>query len=81
MVILKMKVDNMWERIEKSRSNGFGLEVKRRIMPRNVFFIFGLYDEYYGKAEQARQIIKSELNDIFTKVDILVTSNFSVYCI
>lgn len=33
----------------------------------------GYYDEYYGKAEQARQIIKSELNDIFTKVDILVT--------
>jgi aspartyl-tRNA(Asn)/glutamyl-tRNA(Gln) amidotransferase subunit A len=67
------EVDNMWERIEKSRSNGFGLEVKRRIMLGTYSLSSGYYDEYYGKAEQARQIIKSELNDIFTKVDILVT--------
>ena len=67
------EVDNMWERIEKSRSKGFGLEVKRRIMLGTYSLSSGYYDEYYGKAEQARQIIKSELNDIFTKVDILVT--------
>ena len=33
----------------------------------------GYYDEYYGKAEMTRQLIKKELNSVFDKVDILVT--------
>ena len=67
------KVDNMWDRIEKSRSNGFGLEVKRRIMLGTYSLSSGYYDEYYGKAERTRQIIKKELNKIFDKIDILIT--------
>ncbi len=66
-------VDSMWDRIESSRSSGFGLEVKRRIMLGTYSLSSGYYDEYYGKAEMTRQLIKKELNSVFDKVDILVT--------
>ena len=58
------QVSSMWERIENSRSKGFGIEVKRRIMLGTYALSSGYYDEYYGKAEQVRQLIKQELNDI-----------------
>ena len=48
-------VDSMWDRIESSRSSGFGLEVKRRIMLGTYSLSSGYYDEYYGKAEMTRQ--------------------------
>ncbi len=67
------QVDSMWDRIEKSRSNGFGLEVKRRIMLGTYSLSSGYYDEYYGKAEKTRQIIKKELNKVFDEIDILIT--------
>ena len=67
------QVDSMWDRIEKSRSNGFGLEVKRRIMLGTYSLSSGYYDEYYGKAEETRQIIKKELNKVFDEIDILIT--------
>ena len=67
------QVSSMWERIENSRSKGFGIEVKRRIMLGTYALSSGYYDEYYGKAEQIRQLIKQELNDVFKKVDCLIT--------
>jgi len=67
------QVSSMWERIENSRSKGFGIEVKRRIMLGTYALSSGYYDEYYGKAEQVRQLIKQELNDVFKKVDCLIT--------
>ena len=56
-----------------SRSEGFGDEVKRRILLGNYALSSGYYDAYYGKAMGLRQKIREEYAEIFTKCDIIVT--------
>ena len=65
--------DNMWEAMERTRQQGFGLEVKRRIMLGAYALSSGYYDAYYLKAQQVRTLIRQEFNQVFQQVDALVT--------
>ena len=56
-----------------SRTEGFGDEVKRRIIRGTYVLSSGYYDAYYKKAQQVRTLIKNEFNKIFEKYDILIT--------
>lgn len=65
--------DSYEELIMHSRAEGFGDEVKRRILLGNYALSSGYYDAYYGKAMALRQLIRKEYNDIFEKCDIILT--------
>lgn len=58
---------------ELSRSNGFGLEAKRRIMIGTYVLSSGYYDAYYKKAQTVRTKLISECNKAFEQVDFLVS--------
>ncbi len=58
---------------EKSRAEGFGAEVKRRILLGTHVLSSGYYDAYYGKAELARNKMREELTKVFQTVDIILT--------
>jgi aspartyl-tRNA(Asn)/glutamyl-tRNA(Gln) amidotransferase subunit A len=57
----------------KSRSQGFGPEVKRRIMLGTYALSAGYYDAYYKKGQQARTLIKRDFDEAFKSVDIIAT--------
>ena len=57
----------------KTRSEGFGEEVKRRIMLGTYALSSGYYDAYYLKAQKVRTLIKSDFDNAFEKVDVVVT--------
>ena len=57
----------------KSRTEGFGKEVKRRIMLGNFVLSSGYYDAYYKKAKKVQQIIKNEFDKAFKNVDVILT--------
>lgn len=54
------------------RSEGFGLEVKRRIMLGTYVLSAGYYDAYYDKAQRVRTLIKNDFDQAFEKVDLLM---------
>ena len=58
---------------EKTRSEGFGDEVKRRIMIGTYVLSSGYYDAYYLKAQKVRRLIKNDFNNVFQKVDAILT--------
>ncbi len=60
------------ELYKKSRGEGFGLEVKRRIMLGTFVLSEGYFDAYYRKAQAARRKIKAELDNIFSDYDFLI---------
>ncbi|MBO0992499.1 Asp-tRNA(Asn)/Glu-tRNA(Gln) amidotransferase subunit GatA [Bacillus sp. SD088] len=64
--------DNLMELYKKSRSEGFGDEVKRRIMLGTYALSSGFYDAYYKKAQQARTLIKQDFDNIFEKYDVVI---------
>ena len=64
---------NVWEALEETRGQGFGPEVKRRIMLGTYALSSGYYDDYYLKALKVRSMIKSEFDEIFGKFDALIT--------
>ncbi len=57
----------------KTRAEGFGPEVKRRIMLGTYALSSGYYDAYYKKAQQLRALIKSDFDKAFEKVDLLLS--------
>ena len=57
----------------KSRSEGFGAEVKRRIMLGTYALSSGYYDSYYLKAQQVRTLIKKDFDDAFEHVDVIAS--------
>ena len=57
----------------KSRSEGFGPEVKRRIIMGTYVLSSGYYDAYYGRAQKVRTLIKRDFDEVFGKVDALLT--------
>ena len=63
----------MWEDMERSRSGGFGTEVKRRIMLGTYALSAGYYDAFYLKAQKVRTLINREFQEAFKKYDVLVT--------
>ncbi|MCA9361346.1 Asp-tRNA(Asn)/Glu-tRNA(Gln) amidotransferase subunit GatA [Candidatus Kaiserbacteria bacterium] len=65
--------DDLLAVYENSRAKGFGNEVKRRILLGTYVLSSGYYDAYYGKAEAARVLMREELNQVFTKVDLVLT--------
>ena len=56
-----------------SRSEGFGEEVKRRIMLGTYVLSAGYYDAYYRKAQKVRRLIKNDFDKAFEKVDLILT--------
>jgi aspartyl-tRNA(Asn)/glutamyl-tRNA(Gln) amidotransferase subunit A len=61
------------EMYEMSRSEGFGPEVKRRIMLGTFVLSSGYYDAYYKKAQQVRRLIYQDMTDAFGQVDLILT--------
>lgn len=64
---------NLMEMYTKTRAEGFGPEVKRRIMLGTYALSSGYYDAYYKKAQQLRALIKADFDKAFEKVDILIS--------
>ena len=58
---------------KNSRSEGFGAEVKRRIILGTYVLSSGYYDAYYKKAQRVRTLIKKEFEKLFEKYDVLLT--------
>ncbi len=56
----------------KSRSIGFGKEVKRRIMAGSFVLSHGYYDAYYTKAQKVRQLVKQKTDGILSKCDVIL---------
>ena len=56
----------------KSRTEGFGKEVKRRIMLGNFVLSSGFYDAYYMKAMKVRSALRNEFKEIFSKCDVVI---------
>ena len=57
----------------KSREEGFGEEVKRRIMLGTYVLSSGYYDAYYAKAQKVRTLLKQDFADAFEKCDAILT--------
>ena len=64
---------NTEELFYNSRSEGFGEEVKRRIMLGNFVLSSGYYDAYYVKAQKVRHLIRDEFNAIFEEADLILS--------
>ena len=64
---------NLKELYRNSRSEGFGPEVKRRIILGTYVLSSGYYDAYYKKAQQVRTLVKKEFDKAFEKYDVLLT--------
>ena len=67
------KFDNLKDIYRNSRSEGFGAEVKRRIMVGTYVLSSGYYDAYYKKAQKVRTVISNAYNELFEKYDLLLT--------
>ncbi len=63
---------NLLETYKKSRTEGFGTEVKRRIMLGTFVLSAGYYDAYYSKAQQVRRLIKDKTREIFEEYDFIL---------
>jgi aspartyl-tRNA(Asn)/glutamyl-tRNA(Gln) amidotransferase subunit A len=61
----------LWEMYEATRGQGFGAEVKRRIMLGTYALSAGYYDAYYGQAQKARTLIKRDFDQAFEQVDVI----------
>ena len=64
---------NLMELYTKSRAEGFGPEVKRRIMLGTYALSSGYYDAYYKKAQQMRALVTEEFKEAFKQVDVLIS--------
>jgi len=68
-----VKGENLAEVYKKTRAQGFGPEVKRRIMLGTYSLSSGYYDAYYLKAQKIRTLIKRDFDAAFTKADVILT--------
>ena len=64
---------NLRELFKNSRSEGFGEEVKRRIILGTYVLSSGYYDAYYKKAQQVRTLVSNKFNEAFKKYDVILT--------
>jgi len=64
--------NNLIELYRKSRSEGFGAEVKRRIMLGTYALSSGYYDAYYLKAQKVRTLIKQDFDQVFANYDVII---------
>ncbi len=65
--------ENLYDMYVKTRAQGFGDEVKRRIMLGTYALSSGYYDAYYKKAQQVRRLIKNDFDNAFKKADVLLS--------
>ncbi len=65
--------EDLTDMYTRSRSEGFGEEVKRRIMLGTFVLSSGYYDAYYRKAQKVRRLIKNDFDNVFSKVDCIIT--------
>lgn len=65
---------DVWEVMRATRGQGFGAEVKRRIMLGTYALSTGYYDAYYLKAQKVRTLIKRDFDNAFDQVDVLVSA-------
>ena len=65
--------DNLLEMYNETRAQGFGAEVKRRIMLGTYALSAGYYDAYYLKAQKVRTLIKQDFDRAFERVDVLIS--------
>jgi aspartyl-tRNA(Asn)/glutamyl-tRNA(Gln) amidotransferase subunit A len=70
---LRVSGRDLIETYMNTRAAGFGGEVKRRIMLGTYALSSGYYDAYYKKAQQVRTLIKRDFQEVFKKVDVVVT--------
>ncbi|APH06466.1 Asp-tRNA(Asn)/Glu-tRNA(Gln) amidotransferase subunit GatA [Bacillus weihaiensis] len=64
--------ENLLELYKQSRAEGFGNEVKRRIMLGTYALSSGYYDAYYKKAQKVRTLIKQDFDNVFEKYDVII---------
>lgn len=64
--------DEVWDMMRETRGDGFGAEVKRRIMLGTYALSAGYYDAYYLKAQKVRTLIKQDFDRAFQNVDVIV---------
>lgn len=64
--------ENLIDMYKKTRAEGFGDEVKRRIMLGTFALSSGYYDAYYKKAQKVRTLIKQDFENVFAKYDVIV---------
>ncbi|MCB9455772.1 MAG: Asp-tRNA(Asn)/Glu-tRNA(Gln) amidotransferase subunit GatA [Anaerolineaceae bacterium] len=69
----RQELGEMWPTYKATRGQGFGAEVKRRIMLGTYALSAGYYDAYYGKAQAVRTLIKRDFDKAFQDVDVIVT--------
>ena len=65
--------EDLNEMYVNSRTEGFGKEVKRRIMLGTYVLSSGYYDAYYRKAQKVRRLIKQDFDKVFSEVDLIIT--------
>jgi aspartyl-tRNA(Asn)/glutamyl-tRNA(Gln) amidotransferase subunit A len=70
---LRVEGKDLTEMYMNTRSQGFGAEVKRRIMLGTYALSSGYYEAYYKKAQQVRTLIKKDFEDVFKHIDIILT--------
>ena len=69
----RKEASSLDEMYEATRGEGFGDEVKRRIMIGTYVLSSGYYDAYYLKAQKVRRLIKEDFENVFKKVDYILT--------
>ena len=69
---LRVERGEMWPTYKASRGQGFGPEVKRRIMLGTYALSAGYYDAYYAKAQKVRTLIKRDFDEAWKQVDVIV---------
>ena len=67
------EISDLVNMYQETRSEGFGTEVKRRIMLGTYVLSAGYYDAYYLKAQEARALIKQDFDEAFKRVDCMIT--------
>jgi len=68
-----LQAENLNQLYKKSRAEGFGEEVKRRILLGTFVLSAGYYDAYYQKAQQVRRLIREKIETLFTDFDVILT--------
>ena len=66
------EAEDVWDAYRQTRQNGFGAEVKRRIMLGTYALSAGYYDAYYLKAQKVRTLIKADFDEVFARCHVVV---------
>lgn len=69
----RVEGESLLEMYQRTRSEGFGMEVKRRIMVGTYALSSGYYDAYYLRAQQMRTLIRQDFEQAFAKCDVIIT--------